>query len=134
MAAAVADFRPKAIAPAKLKKREGPPEIVLEATPDILAALGARKEHHQVLVGFAAETERVQENATEKLRSKRVDLMVANDVSQADAGFEVDTNRAVLLDSAGQAEELPLQSKTDLADAILDRVCRQLNTRAEGSP
>jgi phosphopantothenoylcysteine decarboxylase / phosphopantothenate---cysteine ligase len=128
MAAAVADFRPKAIALEKMKKREGPPEVVLEPTPDILAALGERKEQHQVLVGFAAETERVREHAAEKLRSKRVDLMVANDVSQADAGFEVDTNRAVLLDFAGQAEELPLQSKADLADAILDRVRDRLHT------
>ena len=121
MAAAVADFRPKAIAPAKLKKHDGLPEVVLEPTPDILAALGERKTH-QVLVGFAAETERVREHAADKLAAKRVDLMVANDVSQADAGFEVDTNRAVLLDSSGASEELPLQAKTDLADAILDRV------------
>ncbi|HEX4775435.1 MAG TPA: bifunctional phosphopantothenoylcysteine decarboxylase/phosphopantothenate--cysteine ligase CoaBC, partial [Acidimicrobiia bacterium] len=93
MAAAVADFRPKAVAGEKLKKREGVPEIVLEPTPDILAALGERKAG-QVLVGFAAETERVREHATEKLRVKRVDLMVANDVGVPDAGFEVDTNRA----------------------------------------
>jgi phosphopantothenoylcysteine decarboxylase / phosphopantothenate---cysteine ligase len=121
MAAAVADFRPKAIAPEKLKKQEGAPEVVLEPTPDILAALGERKTH-QYLVGFAAETERVREHAADKLAAKRVDLMVANDVSQADAGFEVDTNRALLLDSSGASVELPLQAKTELADAILDRI------------
>jgi phosphopantothenoylcysteine decarboxylase/phosphopantothenate--cysteine ligase len=121
MAAAVADFRPKAIAPEKLKKHDGVPEIVLEPTPDILAALGERKEH-RYLVGFAAETGDLRARATAKLAAKRVDLMVANDVSAADAGFEVDTNRAVLLHSDGGSEELPLQSKAGLADAILDRV------------
>jgi phosphopantothenoylcysteine decarboxylase/phosphopantothenate--cysteine ligase len=121
MAAAVADFRPKAIAPEKLKKREGLPEVLLEPTPDILAALGERKAH-QYLVGFAAETRDLRVNAAEKLTAKRVDLMVANDVSAHDAGFEVDTNRAILLDSAGAVEELPLQAKLDLADAILDRI------------
>ncbi len=122
MAAAVADFRPKAAAPAKLKKQDGVPEVVLEATPDILAGLGERKEAHQVLVGFSAETERVREHAAAKLVSKRVDLMVANDVSASDAGFEVDTNRAILLYSSGSAEETPLMSKTDLASLLLDRV------------
>jgi phosphopantothenoylcysteine decarboxylase/phosphopantothenate--cysteine ligase len=121
MAAAVADFRPKLPAVEKLKKREGIPEIVLEPTPDILAALGERKRG-QILVGFAAETERVREHAAEKLAAKQVDLMVANDVSAPDAGFEVDTNRAVLLDSSGALEELPLLTKVDLAGAVWDRV------------
>jgi phosphopantothenoylcysteine decarboxylase/phosphopantothenate--cysteine ligase len=125
MAAAVADFRPKAAAPEKLKKHDGVPELVLEPTPDILAALG-RAKTDQILVGFAAETERVREHAAEKLRAKRVDLMVANDVSAPDAGFEVDTNRAVLLDSSGAAEELPLLTKVDLAGAIWDRVAELL--------
>jgi phosphopantothenoylcysteine decarboxylase/phosphopantothenate--cysteine ligase len=121
MAAAVADFRPKEIAPAKLKKHDGIPEIVLEPTPDILAALGERKTH-QLLVGFAAETEDVRDSAAAKLAAKRVDLMVANDVSAPDAGFEVDTNRVVLLDSTGRVEEPPLSTKIALADLILDRV------------
>jgi phosphopantothenoylcysteine decarboxylase/phosphopantothenate--cysteine ligase len=121
MAAAVADFRPKAAAAEKLKKHDGVPEIVLEPTPDILAGLG-RAKTRQLLVGFAAETERVREHAAEKLAAKRVDLMVANDVSAADAGFEVDTNRVVLLDSSGAVEELPLLTKVDLAGAIWDRV------------
>jgi phosphopantothenoylcysteine decarboxylase/phosphopantothenate--cysteine ligase len=121
MAAAVADFRPKAIAPEKLKKRDGVPEVVLEPTPDILGTLGERKAH-QYLVGFAAETAQLGVHAAEKLAAKRVDLMVANNVSEPDAGFEVDTNRALLLDAAGAVVELPLQAKADLADAILDRV------------
>jgi phosphopantothenoylcysteine decarboxylase/phosphopantothenate--cysteine ligase len=121
MAAAVADFRPKVAAPEKIKKREGVPELHLEPTPDILGALGARKEH-QVLVGFAAETERVREHAAAKLAAKHVDLMVANDVSAPDAGFEVDTNRATLLDAHGGIEVVPLCSKLALADVILDRV------------
>jgi phosphopantothenoylcysteine decarboxylase/phosphopantothenate--cysteine ligase len=122
MAAAVADFRPKATAATKLKKRDGVPEIVLEPTPDILAGLGERKEAHQVLVGFAAETDRVREHAAAKLAAKRVDLMVANDVSAADAGFEVDTNRAILLYSSGSAEETPLMPKAELAGLLLDRI------------
>jgi phosphopantothenoylcysteine decarboxylase/phosphopantothenate--cysteine ligase len=131
MAAAVADFRPKAIASEKLKKRDGIPEIVLEPTPDILAALGERKQG-QLLVGFAAETERVTEHAAEKLAAKRVDLIVANDVSAPDAGFEVDTNRAILLDSSGTIDETPLLSKAALADVILDRVAARLG-RGTGS-
>jgi phosphopantothenoylcysteine decarboxylase/phosphopantothenate--cysteine ligase len=114
----------------KIKKQDGPPEIVLEPTPDILATLGERKEH-QVLVGFAAETEHVREHAAQKLAAKNLDLMVANDVSAPGSGFEVDTNQAVLLDSDGRAEELPLQTKTDLADAVLDRVRDALATREE---
>jgi len=104
-----------------MKKRDGVPELHLEPTPDVLAALGARKEH-QLLVGFAAETERVREHAAAKLAAKHVDLMVANDVSALDAGFEVDTNRATLLDSRGGIEEIPLLSKLALADVILDRI------------
>ena len=82
MAAAVADFRPKAIAAEKLKKRDGLPEIVLEPTPDILGDARASASAGQVLVGFAAETEHVREHAAEKLAAKRVDLIVANDVSR----------------------------------------------------
>jgi phosphopantothenoylcysteine decarboxylase/phosphopantothenate--cysteine ligase len=125
MAAAVADFRPKAVAGEKLKKRDGVPEIVLEPTPDILGALGAAKDG-QLLVGFAAETENVREHAADKLARKQVDLMVANDVSAPDCGFEVDTNRAMLLDSSGTVEETPLLHKVALAGVILDRVATRL--------
>jgi phosphopantothenoylcysteine decarboxylase/phosphopantothenate--cysteine ligase len=122
MAAAVADFRPKAVADRKIKKADGPPEVVLEPTPDILAALGAAKGPGQVVVGFAAETNDVVANATEKMRRKGIDLIVANDVSAPDAGFEVDTNRAHLLDRHGGVEETPLETKTALANRILDAI------------
>jgi phosphopantothenoylcysteine decarboxylase / phosphopantothenate---cysteine ligase len=133
MAAAVADFRPKVIAGEKLKKRDGVPEVVLEPTPDILGALGESKGA-QLLVGFAAETERLREHAADKLARKHLDLIVANDVSAADAGFEVDTNRAVLLDSSGAVEETPLLSKVALAGVILDRVAARLGLPPEGHP
>ncbi len=122
MAAAVADFRPKAAAGAKLKKSDGVPEIVLEPTPDILRALGERKRADQFLVGFAAETDDVRANAAAKLVAKRVDLMVGNDVRADDSGFEVDTNRAVLLDAHGCVDEPGLVSKVALADLVLDRI------------
>jgi phosphopantothenoylcysteine decarboxylase/phosphopantothenate--cysteine ligase len=122
MAAAVADFRPKAFATQKIKKSEGVPDIVLEPTTDILAALGRAKRPDQVVVGFAAETERVQEHAAAKLEAKRVDLMVANDVSAPDAGFEVDTNRAFLLGADGSSESTPLLTKEQLARTVLERV------------
>lgn len=134
MAAAVADFRPKAAAPEKLKKAEGVPEVILEPTVDILAALGAAKSG-QFLVGFAAETAsagdtpypgRLVEQAAAKLAAKRVDLMVGNDVTAPDSGFEVDTNRAVLITAGGAAEELPRMTKTELAEAIWDRVAAAL--------
>jgi phosphopantothenoylcysteine decarboxylase/phosphopantothenate--cysteine ligase len=127
MAAAVADFRPKATANQKMKKRDGVPEVVLEPTVDILAALGRTRRADQVIVGFAAETENLRENAAAKLAAKNVDLMVANDVSAPDAGFEVDTNRAVLLDASGAASETDLVAKDALAGIILDRVVSLLD-------
>ena len=129
MAAAIADFRPKAPPERKIKKDEGFSEIVLEPTHDFLVDLGRAKPPGQVLVGFAAETDDLLENAASKLERKGLDLIVANDVSQADAGFEVDTNRAILLDSMGSVEELPLQTKHELADAILDRVVRRFTRK-----
>jgi len=132
MAAAVADFRPKAPSPQKLKKDQGVPEIVLEPTTDILAALGRAKTPGQVVVGFAAETTNLRENAAAKLARKRVDLMVANDVSAPDAGFEVDTNRALLLGADGSADETPLLTKEQLAGLVLDRVLDLLGGPANG--
>jgi len=126
MAAAVADFRPKEVAPEKLKKGEGVPEIVLEPTVDILAELGQRRRAGQIVVGFAAETERVQEHAAAKLAAKRVDLMVANDVTADDSGFEVDTNRALVLDAAGGVQPLPLMTKDALAEWLVDRIALAL--------
>jgi phosphopantothenoylcysteine decarboxylase/phosphopantothenate--cysteine ligase len=129
MAAAVADFRPKEPPTRKLKKHEGIPEIVLEPTHDFLVDLGRAKAPGQVLVGFAAETNDLVEHAMEKLRRKRLDLIVGNDISQPDAGFEVDTNRAVILDAEGGIDTLPLLAKSDLAGVILDKVARLLQEK-----
>jgi phosphopantothenoylcysteine decarboxylase/phosphopantothenate--cysteine ligase len=131
MAAAVADFRPKAPSDSKTKKEDGPPEIVLEPTHDFLVDLGADKPAGQVLVGFAAETEDLVAHAADKLWRKRLDLIVGNDVAQPDAGFEVDTNRAVLLDASGAVQELPLMSKAALAGVICDRIAA-LHSSAPG--
>ena len=129
MAAAVADFRPAAPAGQKLKKRAlgAAPSIELAKNPDILAGLGAGRggAARPVLVGFAAETENVVSEARAKLGEKRCDLVVANDVSQTDAGFSVDTNRVVLVEAGGE-RSLPLMSKDEVAHAILDRVVQLL--------
>jgi len=133
MAAAVADFRPKAVASDKIKKGDGIPEIVLEPTADILAELGARKRSGQVLVGFAAETEQLAPRAAAKLSAKNVDLMVANDVSADDAGFEVDSNRVLVLDTNGGADALPLMTKAALAGWLVERIANTLGTIADQS-
>jgi phosphopantothenoylcysteine decarboxylase/phosphopantothenate--cysteine ligase len=122
MAAAVADFRPKLSAPGKLKKQDGPPEIVLEPTPDILAELGAAKRPGQVLVGFAAETEDLVVNASSKLAKKRLDLIVANDVGAPGVGFGHDTNAVVLLRPEREATTVALRDKRAIAAAVLDAV------------
>ena len=122
MAAAVADFRPKVAAEAKLRKADGLPEMVLEPTADILAELGRRKRAGQVLVGFAAETGDVRAGAQEKLRTKQLDLIVANDVTAEGAGFGHDTNAATLLDAAGNWTDVPLTGKRALASVVLDLV------------
>ena len=122
MSAAVADFRPKAAAEGKLKKRDGVPEIVLEPTPDILAELGVSKRAHQVLVGFAAETDDLVANATAKLRSKHLDLIVANDVAAPHVGFAHDTNAVTLLRPDAEPVEIDLASKRDVARAVIDTI------------
>jgi phosphopantothenoylcysteine decarboxylase/phosphopantothenate--cysteine ligase len=122
MAAAVADFRPKAVADGKLKKRDGPPEILLEPTPDILAGLGASKRDGQVLVGFAAETDDLVANAAQKLAAKRLDLIVANDVGAAGVGFAHDTNAVTMLRPGAEPVEIDLATKRDVARAIIDTI------------
>lgn len=119
MAAAVADFRPKESAVQKLKK-QGKAGMVLEleSTPDILAMLSARRTS-QIMVGFAAETEHVLSHATAKLKAKGLDLIVANDVTQAGGGFGSDDNAAVILSVKGEQRDLGLMSKRRLADEIL---------------
>jgi phosphopantothenoylcysteine decarboxylase/phosphopantothenate--cysteine ligase len=130
MTAAVADYRPRAAAPRKLKKAAlgAAPTVELEQTEDILAELGARAVR-PLLVGFAAETDELEANARRKLVEKRCDLVVANDVSQVDAGFGTDTNRVLLVDAQG-SEALPLLSKDEVADRVLDRARALVDARA----
>ncbi|WP_224981827.1 bifunctional phosphopantothenoylcysteine decarboxylase/phosphopantothenate--cysteine ligase CoaBC [Geomonas agri] len=120
-AAAVADYRPKTRAGEKVKKSQESLSIELEKNPDILAELGASKGD-RILVGFAAETQDLVRNAGAKLKAKNLDLVVANDVSQEGAGFNVDTNIAKLLFSDGRIEELPMMGKEELAGVILENV------------
>lgn len=122
MAAAVADFRPTAVAERKIKKHGGVPEIVLEPTVDILAGLGASKPPGQTLVGFAAETDQVRQNASSKLVAKGADLIVANDVTAPGAGFEHDTNHVVILNADGTEREVPLADKRAVARAVFNAV------------
>jgi len=129
MAAAVADFRPKVAADTKLRKADGVPDLVFEATPDILAELGRRRREGQVLVGFAAETDALAERAVEKLQVKGVDLMVANDVGAPGVGFDHDTNAVTIFGADGSRTAVALRSKDSVADAILDRVCALLPPR-----
>jgi phosphopantothenoylcysteine decarboxylase / phosphopantothenate---cysteine ligase len=129
MAAAVADFRPKRSAVTKLSKEEGLPELILEQTPDILAALAARRRPGQVLVGFAAETHNALERGRRKLTRKGVDLLVVNDVSAPGTGFDHDTNAVVILDAAGNSQEIPLTSKDAVAQAVLDSVLAHHNEK-----
>jgi len=122
-AAAVADYRPKSAAEQKIKKGAGGEVLELVRTPDILAELGCERGAGTcVLVGFAAETEDLLENAREKLERKNADMIVANDVSRSDAGFDAETNLVKILHRDGRVEELPLMSKDDVADRLLDRI------------
>lgn len=129
MAAAVADFRPVAPEQGKIKKDGGVPQIVLEPTPDILAALGAQKRSGQTLVGFAAETSDLVENARGKLARKNLDLIVANDVSAEGVGFSHNTNAVTIIGADGSLQEVPLASKHTVAMAVLDSVVRVRSSR-----
>ena len=120
-AAAPADFRPAKMAQQKIKKTGEALDLHLESTTDIAAELGKRKHEGQILVAFAAETNDVIENAQRKLVKKNADLVVANDVSRSDAGFGSDTNIVTLI-SRTDARSLPMMSKREVADGILDRI------------
>jgi phosphopantothenoylcysteine decarboxylase/phosphopantothenate--cysteine ligase len=136
MAAAVADYTPQlGPADAKIPKTDGPLTLTLVRTPDILAELGRNRggDATPILVGFAAETGDPRPRARQKLASKQVDLIVANDVSRADAGFDTDTNAATFISADGEVDQ-PLQSKGELAKRILDRVEQLLTTIARRSP
>jgi phosphopantothenoylcysteine decarboxylase / phosphopantothenate---cysteine ligase len=132
-AAAVADYRPGTRAAEKIKKTADRLSLDLVKNPDILGELG-RLAGERVLVGFAAETGSLLENAARKLAEKNLDMVVANDVSQSGAGFNVDTNIARLIFRDGTTEELPLMAKGEMADRILDRVAglrRKQQSRVE---
>jgi phosphopantothenoylcysteine decarboxylase/phosphopantothenate--cysteine ligase len=129
MAAAVADFRPKKMAKDKIKKDGGIPQIELEATEDILKMVsdnGSGKNRPRLVAGFAAESRDLLENATVKLKSKGLDLIAANDISASDAGFASETNRVTLLFADGRKEALPLMSKGEVAETIMERVASLL--------
>lgn len=123
-AAAVSDYRPEKTVDKKIKKEETADMVLrMEKNPDILAELGRIKQD-QLLVGFAAETFDLIENAREKLQRKNLDLIVANDVTEEGAGFDVDTNIVRFVFPDGRVEELPCMSKADVAERLLDTVCR----------
>jgi phosphopantothenoylcysteine decarboxylase/phosphopantothenate--cysteine ligase len=129
MAAAPADFRPVNVATSKIKKTNALAPIELTSTPDILTSTKPARRANAVVVGFALETDDVVANARGKLASKDLDMIVLNDAREAGAGFGVDTNRVTLLMRDGSEEILPLMPKSEVADAILDRVERLIDGR-----
>ena len=132
MTAAVADWRPREVGLRKLKKAEMPANLALERTPDIITAVGGRKGN-RIYVGFAAETQNIISEARRKISEKGLDLIVANDVTRADSGFESDTNKVALVTAGGGVEELPLMSKHMVAEKILEWIesrKRRLDSRA----
>ncbi len=126
MAAAVADYEPAARAKQKIKRKGERLSLELAETPDILAGVKGKL----VRVGFAAESENVVRNATEKLSRKKLDLIVANDITAAGSGFGSETNQVVVIDTSGRAESLPLLPKYDVAQRVLDRVVSLLRERS----
>jgi len=131
MAAAPSDFRPATVATSKIKKGKagGAPTLTMEPTQDVLRATLALRRKNAIVVGFALETDDAVANGRQKLKDKSLDLIVVNDATEPGAGFAVDTNRVTLIDRAGTEEILPLLSKAEVADAILDRVERIANGR-----
>ena len=126
-AAAVSDFKPSHFSGQKVKKNAAGLTLKLTPTADILMELGLRKKN-QVLVGFAAETENVVQNARDKLTRKNLDLIVVNDLAEEGSGFASPTNRVKLIDHSGAVEELPLLKKEELAHRLLDRIAPLINT------
>jgi phosphopantothenoylcysteine decarboxylase/phosphopantothenate--cysteine ligase len=122
MAAAVADYRPAAQAVEKIKKSEATTSVVLEKTTDILAALGVVKKPHQMLVGFALETENEEANALKKMQEKNTDFIVLNSLKDAGAGFGVDTNQVTIFSASGDKKMIPLQSKEAVAKEIIEYI------------
>ncbi len=127
-AAAVSDYRPKVISEKKIKKGESETTLALERTKDILEELG-KKKGNQILIGFAAETEDLIANAKKKLKEKALDFIVVNDVTQPGAGFSSDTNQVKIIDPSGQVKDLPLMTKEEVSQLILDEVVGLLKRR-----
>lgn len=130
MAAAVADWRPKKVAPLKLKKSDGLPRIEWVATPDILKSIAPLKKKSQVFCGFAAETDRLAHEARRKLREKNIDAIAANDVSKKDRGFESDRNALTIFLADGRALRVALSTKNECAKRLMDvleKICAQKN-------
>jgi phosphopantothenoylcysteine decarboxylase/phosphopantothenate--cysteine ligase len=128
MAAAPVDYRSKTVAKKKIKKGTGTVTIELVENPDILSEIETEKGK-LIKVGFAAESENLVENATEKLKKKRLDFIVANDITATDSGFGTDTNRVVFIDRSGKVEQLPLLPKSEVAHKILDKLVQLLSKR-----
>ena len=122
MAAAVADYRPKSTAKEKIKKGDAGLILEMECTPDILGIVKGTF----IKVGFAAESSKLVENAREKLKQKGLDFIVANDITDSDSGFDVDTNRVTIIDREGRIDSLPLMSKREVAERVLDRIAALL--------
>jgi phosphopantothenoylcysteine decarboxylase / phosphopantothenate---cysteine ligase len=133
MAAAVVDFAPAKIETEKIKKRESGLTLELKPTLDILAEISRRRKAHQIIVGFAAETNHLLENAAAKVRGKSLDLIVANDVTKEGAGFDSDTNIVALVFADGQAKPLEKMSKLDVANVILDEAVALRSKRTVAS-
>ena len=123
-AAAIADYRPSQRADQKIKKSKDSITLTLERTPDVLSEVAASRSNGMLVIGFAAETENVLDNAREKLRNKNLDAIVANDVSRPDSGFDSATNAITIVTRDNNTVELPLMSKTDAADRILDVIAK----------
>ena len=131
MVAAVADWRPRQCSPQKLKKDRMSAVLELEPTPDILREV-ARVKGHRLVIGFAAETEHVIEEARRKLREKQLDGIVANDVSRADRGMDSEDNEVLLLSAAGEALRVPLAAKSRIAERVVDWMLTLPNGRGAG--
>lgn len=128
MAAAVADFRPSRALVQKHKKQDGIPQIELEPTPDILQALGRARRPGQLLVGFAAESGQLLPAAEGKLADKNLDMIVANDITQPDAGFDADTNQVLILTRLGEQQKVPIASKREIASVIFNSLEKLADT------
>ena len=124
--AAVADYTPQNKSNIKIKKQSGDMKIELERTHDILFEVGQAKTDQQILVGFAAETNDVIENAKSKMQRKNLDFIIANDVKKEGAGFGTDTNIVTIIPRQGEIEPLPVMKKSEVARAVFDRILKRL--------